>query len=470
MQTHIYKTSRMLGKARTCIRKHPITILLPFLLRWYICEGGIVMLWSPYQGSLISLWTHIRGSPLAYTSIISRVIQIIIIAALTAYTILTLMTHLQWHIIATKQTLMRTLKTWPKMTALLILQYLLIGVPLYLGLRLFSFHLWRGELLLIIWGVLSVMLLIYITFAQYILVDHPHLLCKDALQQSIKLVHTVGRRKVANKAIGIIGMAIGILIISSVVASIVWSTLSMITIPFCVALFQVRMRGARTETYLTYQEQLPKKGDEVISPLFRVVVAIGGLISLAVVRCLVVVSLLSYFLNHATTTINRPLPVVSYSSQELSHAKSTEQNIQDLMDTTGETSMSLSAKDINAMIALWTGADRVVTTRIQDNLLWVDFSFPLSHIPQHQFANKYLYGSLGFSFVQGQGTSPVAIYLTTGTINNDPIQASLLSRIQKKNLLEWVANDPSSSQYWISQLSAIKIEKDTLVIQKSASK
>lgn len=74
---------------------------------------------------------------------------------------------------------------------------------------------------------------------------------------------------------------------------------------------------------------------------------------------------------------------------------------------------------------------------MQDNILYLDFSFGLSKIPQRQFAGKYLYGTLGFKLQQSeQSFQPIAISLMTGSINGKSLPANVMDQIKGKNMAE----------------------------------
>lgn len=173
------------------------------------------------------------------------------------------------------------------------------------------------------------------------------------------------------------------------------------------------------------------------------------------------------FLNYGTTNSKWELPHQAFTQEQQVTAQKNLSTISTLLKQKTPVTLILSQDDINAMIAETPGAQEVLQARIQDNLLYINFSFGLSKIPQRQFANKYIYGSLGFKIQPStQANQAVEILLMTGTINGKALPSKLMDQLKGKNIADGMyQNSDADTQAIVDKIKSIEIKNNKLFIQ-----
>ena len=111
--------------------------------------------------------------------------------------------------------------------------------------------------------------------------------------------------------------------------------------------------GALAETYLTYKEKMPAKGEDRTSPWFWIAAVVIGLFSICMAwGVLVLTSLTSLFLRYGTTTTKWELPKQTFTQSQQATAQKNLTSISSLFaQESPATKLTLSQDDINAMIA-----------------------------------------------------------------------------------------------------------------------
>ncbi|MEI7563374.1 MAG: hypothetical protein WCJ39_07145 [bacterium] len=169
MKTSLYTISRMLRKSRDMLRAHPLALALPLVLRFLLRSLIATTFWGNASwGSFSSLWGIWFGGSLQGMSLIWALLQLLISSAIIAYTLLRYSAYLQGHNFSARVVTQRTLQKLPKFFLLSIVQYIIMLAPVYLGFALFSYHLWRGAVLIVAGGVASLAMLIYLIFMKYV--------------------------------------------------------------------------------------------------------------------------------------------------------------------------------------------------------------------------------------------------------------------------------------------------------------
>lgn len=239
-----------------------------------------------------------------------------------------------------------------------LIQSLIIILPLYLSFLLLSYHLWRGAVLGVAGGLMSIGLVCYLIFIKYIyLLEGGN--CPSVIKSSWTLVKRIGRRKIANKIVGIIGMMILISLVYGVFVLPLFSVFlpgsEAILSPLFTGFLSVWTLGAWIETYLTYKEKLPGKKEDTPNTSFWIITVVIGILYLFAAWILLMMSsLTSMFLRYGTTTTKRELPHQTFTQEQQANAEKNITTISTLFTDKQATKTLFSQDDINAMIATVT--------------------------------------------------------------------------------------------------------------------
>lgn len=272
-----------------------------------------------------------------------------------AYTILSFLAYFQGHIFSPKILLHRTLNKLPKFFLLSLVQSIIVIAPLYISFLLLSCNIRWGSLLGVAGGIVSIGLFVYLVFMKYgYLVEGG--ICPSIIADSWRLVRRIGRRKVANKLIGIRGMVALVGLVYTLfilpLSSRILPSAPMILYPLFAGLAGVWTAGALTETYLTYKEKLPNKGEDATSVSFWIATVILAICYfLAAWMLLMMTSLSSMFLKYGTTTSKRELPQQVFTQAQQEGAQKNIATISTLFTQEKATTAVFSQEEINAMIA-----------------------------------------------------------------------------------------------------------------------
>ena len=480
--TQNYSLSAMIGQARKHMWKQPKFLLIPFVLRSLIVRWGTTFFPEIFRhgyGSLMNLsfWYMIN-----IPAVISAVI--VSFCMLFVFNITVLAYKKKEHIPSertvfhSKETLFNSaFKKLAGIFVITIIQWACFYIPMMIGLALLYVNLRLWIVAMLVLGIFGSIMFVKFLFADYYYLLKPNHSIIESCKASMDLVNHMWWWNALSKFLHLMGMCIGVLIISSLVIvpliSLISPLVSSAVISSIVGILYAWTTIIFANIYAHYSTTSSPEREWLGCFFYGFFILIVVLVWWMIVMCMLLARGFDMFVAQWTTDAPLQLPTIEASLQEQKSAFEKVATLWKIFADEEKTSVSFSQDELNTAISYlsWEEGSSMVKDHmymeIKDNLLLVTFSIPLEAVPQQRLQGKYLNGTLWFTITtQADRYDPIVISLVTGNINNTAIPQEFLTEIAKRNLLESAYQRSYTEQYqWINDIDIMEVRNGKLYIE-----
>lgn len=173
------------------------------------------------------------------------------------------------------------------------------------------------------------------------------------------------------------------------------------------------------------------------------------------------------WINDYTETTPTPVEKVEYSPAQMEALQARLITFKQALDKGDEpTELTLTADDLNALIARQPDLAERIFVRIEDDKVKGHLSLPLQDLGPLKLKGRYLNGVAIFNVALENGVLDAR--LRDVLVNDRPLPGLLLSELKKQNLAQNFQNDPKTAAD-IAKFESVRVTNGAVILRNKAS-